>query len=50
MLEAFSKLMGSWDDNAAEQLFSSNVFQDYTADEIQHKVEDLHRQHVAVDR
>lgn len=49
-LAAFFQLMESWDDDAAGQLFSSNVFQDYTAAEIRHKVEDLHRQHVAVDR
>lgn len=49
-LAAFFPLMESWDDNAAQQVFSSNVFQDYTADEIRHKVADLYRQHVAVDR
>lgn len=50
ILAAFFQLMESWDDDAAQQLFSSNVFQDYTADELRHKVEDLHQQRVAVDR
>lgn len=49
-LAAFFQLMDSWDDSAAQRLFSSNVFQDYTAEEIRHKVEDLHQQHVVVDR
>jgi len=49
-LAAFFQLLDSWDDTAARQLFSSNVFQDYSGDEIRHKVEDLYHQQVFVDR
>src|SRR5699024_5260651 len=49
-LRSFFQLMESWEDNTAQQLFSSNVFQDYTRDEIRQKVEDLYHQQVSVDR
>ncbi|HIW46472.1 MAG TPA: beta-lactamase family protein [Candidatus Yaniella excrementigallinarum] len=49
-LRSFFQLMESWEYNTAQQLFSSNVFQDYTRDEIRQKVEDLYHQQVSVDR
>lgn len=48
-LAAFFRLMEEWDDDVARHVFSSNVFQDYTARELSDKVNALQQQDIGVD-
>lgn len=49
-LVAFLRLIDHWDESVAQHVFSDNVFQDYTKDELRNKIHDLKRQSVRVNK